>query len=105
MNAGEGMPELFGMYFDQMLPYAEAWQRQHGGKSGYREMQPFQSMDNVGDYLLFENGKGLLYADWDVQGIFTTMLLPHKATTYQFKAPAARPIIISPSVMTINREL
>ena len=61
MNAGEGMPELFGMYFDQMLPYAEAWQRQHGGKSGYREMQPFQSMDNVGDYLLFENGKGLLY--------------------------------------------
>ena len=24
MNAGEGMPELFGMYFDQMLPYAEA---------------------------------------------------------------------------------
>ena len=79
MNAGEGMPELFGMYFDQMLPYAEAWQRQHGGKSGYREMQPFQSMDNVGDYLLFENGKGLLYADWDVQGIFYNNAAPSQS--------------------------
>lgn len=25
-------PELFGMYMDEMLPYAEAWQEQHGHK-------------------------------------------------------------------------
>ena len=38
-------PELFGMYLDKMLPYAEAWQKQHGHKkSGYRDMQPFQNM-------------------------------------------------------------
>lgn len=78
-NAGEGMPELFGMYFDQMLPYAEAWKAQHGGKASYREMQLYQNMDNVGDYLLFENGKGLLYADWDVQGIFYNNAAPSQS--------------------------
>lgn len=64
-------PELFGMYMDKMLPYAEAWQEQHGNKkSGYREMQPFQSMDNVGDYYLDPTtGTAMFYADWDVVGI------------------------------------
>lgn len=64
-------PELFGMYLDKMLPYAEAWQEQHGHKkAGYREMQPFQSMDNVGDYYLDPTtGTAMFYADWDVVGI------------------------------------
>ncbi len=64
-------PELFGMYMDEMLPYAEAWQEQHGHKkAGYREMQPYQSMDNVGDYYLDPTtGKAMFYADWDVVGI------------------------------------
>lgn len=63
--------ELFGMYLDKMLPYAEAWEKQNGGKaSGYREMMPFQSMDNVGDYYVNENGSGAMYyANWDVAGI------------------------------------
>ncbi len=61
--------ELFGMYFDKMLPYAEAWQQQNGGKSGYREMRPFQSWDDVGDYVVLD-GTPLFYADWDVQDIF-----------------------------------
>lgn len=64
-------PELFGMYLDKMLPYAEAWQKQHGHKkSGYRDMQPFQSMDNVGDYYMDPTtGKAMYYADWDVTDI------------------------------------
>ncbi len=63
--------ELFGMYLDTMLPYAEAWKEQHGGKkSGYREMVPYTSMDNVGDYYVNADGSGAMYyADWDVVGI------------------------------------
>ena len=63
--------ELFGMYLDTMLPYAEAWQEQHGyKKTGYREMRPFQSWDDVGDYYMDPNtGVAMYYADWDVRGI------------------------------------
>ncbi len=62
--------ELFGMYLDTMLPYAEAWQAQNGGKSGYREMRPFQSWEDVGDYYVNPDGTGAMYyADWDVQDI------------------------------------
>lgn len=63
--------ELFGMNLDTMLPYAEAWKKQHGGKkSGYREMVPYTSMDNVGDYFVNPDGSGAMYyADWDVVDI------------------------------------
>lgn len=63
--------ELFGMYLDKMLPYAEAWEAQNGGKtSGYREMRPFQSWDDVGDYFVNPDGSGAMYyANWDVPGI------------------------------------
>lgn len=63
--------ELFGMYLDTMLPYAEAWERQNGGKkSGYREMRPYKSMDDVGDYFVNADGTGAMYyADWDVRKI------------------------------------
>ena len=63
--------ELFGMYLDMMLPYAEAWKTQHGGKkAGYREMVPFTSMNQVGDYFVNPDGSGAMYyADWDVVGI------------------------------------
>ena len=43
MNGGAGMPELFVMYFDKLLPYAEKWQQQNGGKTGYRPMNLYQS--------------------------------------------------------------
>lgn len=60
--------ELFGMYLDKMLPYAEAWEKQHNGKSGYREMERFTSWDNVGDYYVDDDGKNAMYyADWDVK--------------------------------------
>ena len=63
--------ELFGMYLDTMLPYAEAWEKQNGGKkAGYREMRPFQSWDDVGDYYVNPDGSGAMYyANWDVQDI------------------------------------
>ena len=64
--------ELFGMMLDDMLPYAEAWYKQNGGKKAkYREMRKFQSWDDVGDYYVDDDGWGALYyADWDVQDIF-----------------------------------
>ena len=63
--------ELFGMYLDTMLPYAEAWERQNNGKkAGYREMRPYKSMDDVGDYFVNADGTGAMYyADWDVKNI------------------------------------
>ena len=74
--------ELFSMYFDApvagihgnptLLDLAEAWQQQNGGKkvSDYRELRPFQSMDDVGDYYVDPaTGKALWYADYDIVGI------------------------------------
>ena len=68
MNGGAGMPELFGMYFDKLLPYAEKWQQQNGGKTGYRPMNLYQSDSNVGDYIVLD-GTPFYYADWDVQDL------------------------------------
>ena len=62
--------ELFGMYLDKMLPYAEAWEAQNGGPRGYGEMRKFESWDNVGDYYVNEDGTGAMYyANWDVADI------------------------------------
>lgn len=70
--------ELFGMYLDTMLPYAEAWEKQNGGKaSGYREMRQFQSWDDVGDYYVNADGSGAMYyANWDVAGIMFNNAAP-----------------------------
>jgi len=77
---GADAVELFGMYFDQMLPYAEAWQAQNKGKIGRREMRPFQSMDNVGDYYMDPNtGRAMFYADWDVKKIFYNKATPSQS--------------------------
>lgn len=63
--------ELFGMYLDTMLPYAEAWEQQNKGKkAGYRKMRPYKNMDDVGDYFVNADGTGAMYyADWDVKNI------------------------------------
>lgn len=68
-RAGESTPELFGMYFDKLLPYAEAWEKQYGGRKGYTVMQPYKSMDDVGDYY-FKGGQPLYYANYDIQDIW-----------------------------------
>lgn len=80
--------EIFGMYYDELLPLAQAWRQQHGGKqyTSLVELQKFQGWDNVGDYYTldpanktyplgnpnwdyskpFRSGEWLSYADWDV---------------------------------------
>ena len=68
-RSGGTTPELFGMYFDQLLPYAEAWEKQHGGRKGYTVMQPYKSMDEVGDFR-FDGTKSLYYANYDIQDIW-----------------------------------
>ncbi len=64
-----GSVELFGMYFDKLLPYAEKWQQQNSGKKGYSLMRPYQSDSNVGDYY-FLNGQPMYYADYDIKKIW-----------------------------------
>ena len=56
--------ELFGMYLEQMLPFAEKWRDENNGKkTGYREM----ILDK--DFRLDKNGVGEYVADWDVVNI------------------------------------
>ncbi len=68
--------ELFGMYLDEMLPYARKWRDEHNGrKSDYREMvlgNRDALTDNskpLGDFILDNNGVGMYFADWDVVNI------------------------------------
>lgn len=60
--------DIFGMTYADLLPYAEAWQKQHGGKpyTDNVELQPFESWDNVGDYVVMGN-TWMRYADWDIE--------------------------------------
>lgn len=63
-----GDAEIFGMYYEDLLPYAEAWQEQHGGKpyTDNVELHPFESWDNVGDYVIIGDS-WMRYADWDIE--------------------------------------
>ena len=62
-----GDQEIFGMYYTDLLPYAELWLQQHNGKpyTSMVEIKPYQNDSNVGDYRIV-NGMMLTYADWDV---------------------------------------
>ena len=82
-------PELFGMYFSQMLPYAKAWKEQHSGKKGYSEMQPFQSMDNVGDYY-FNGNQPFYYADYDIQDIWYNKAAPSQSHSVSLNGSSGR---------------
>ena len=75
-RAGGDAVELFGMHFDTLLPYAEAWKEQNGGKKKkYSLMQPYVDENNVGDYR-FVNGQPLYYADYDIQDIWYNHAAP-----------------------------
>lgn len=67
--------EVSAMNYLDMLPYVKAWEQQHDNKgyTDYRELQPFESWDNVGDYYVDPTtGKWLHYAMWDVnKTVFT----------------------------------
>jgi TonB-linked SusC/RagA family outer membrane protein len=60
--------DVFGMQYEDLLPYAKAWAEQHNGKKydSYRELTEYVDDNNVGDYRVI-NGKWLRYADWDIQ--------------------------------------
>ena len=75
---GSGSVELFGMYFDQLLPYARLWQAQNSGKKGYGEMRPYESDDNVGDYR-FVGNQPFYYADYDIQDIWYNSAAPSQS--------------------------
>ena len=81
-NSG-GDTEIFGMYYTDLLPFAQLWRDQHSGQyTSLVNLQPFQNAGNVGDYYIFPKnspfptgvGTGqmlsaryLSYADWDVK--------------------------------------
>ena len=84
--------ELFGMMLDDMLPYAEAWEAQNGGqKAKYREMRPFQSWDDVGDYFVNPDGSGAMYyANWDVQDIMFNNAAPSQSHNVTLQGGSAK---------------
>ncbi|MCH5219608.1 MAG: SusC/RagA family TonB-linked outer membrane protein, partial [Muribaculaceae bacterium] len=68
---------LFGMDPWVMMPLAQQWAKEHNNKpSGYREMIPWTSDSNIGDYKIQADGTGLYYADWDVAGIMYNNAAP-----------------------------
>lgn len=68
---------LFGMDPWVMMPLAQRWAVENGGKkAGYREMIPWSSDTSVGDYKIMPDGTGIYYADWDVAGIMFNNAAP-----------------------------
>ena len=88
-RSGSSSVELFGMYFDQLLPYAKAWQEQHSGKKGYSKMEPYQSMDNVGDYYI-DGGQRFYYADYDIQDIWYDNAAPSQTQDVSINGSSGR---------------
>ena len=69
-NSGTKNPEVFGQYFEEMLPKARLWAQQNSGKLGYGELRRYVDDNNVGDYYVDPNtGHMFFYGDWDVTGI------------------------------------
>lgn len=67
---GNGDREIFGLYFEDLLPYMRLWEQQHSGP--YKELvelQPYVSDNNVGDYRILDNGTWLRYGDWDIGSV------------------------------------
>ncbi|MBR1803521.1 MAG: TonB-dependent receptor [Muribaculaceae bacterium] len=90
LRANGQRAELFGMNFDELLPYAIAWRDQNGGKKkGYSEMREFQSWDDVGDYALI-NGKPMYYADFDVKDIWYRNAAPSQNHNVSLQGSSGR---------------
>ncbi|MEE0906594.1 MAG: SusC/RagA family TonB-linked outer membrane protein, partial [Muribaculaceae bacterium] len=67
---GNGDREIFGLYFEDLLPYMRLWEQQHSGPyTDLVELKPYQSDSNVGDYRILENGTWLRYGDWDIGAV------------------------------------
>ncbi len=78
--------ELFGIYFDdpKFVNAVAAWEKKHGGKSGYREMV----LDD--DYYFNANGSGSYVADWDVVGIVFNNATPSQNHTLSLQGTAGK---------------
>lgn len=83
---------LFGMDFNEMMPYAQAWLEQNGGeKADYREMRPFKSWDDVGDFYVNPDGSGAMYyADWDVRNIMFRSWTPSQSHNVNVQGTSGR---------------
>ncbi|MCQ2290666.1 MAG: TonB-dependent receptor [Muribaculaceae bacterium] len=69
-NSNTMNPEVFGQYFEEMLPKAKLWAQQNSGKLGYGEMRKYVDDSNVGDYYVDPvTNHMFFYGDWDVTGI------------------------------------
>lgn len=77
-NANQYEVELFGMYFDKLLPYAEKWKQQNSGKLGYGEARPYKSDSDLGDYIVLD-GQAYYYVDYDIQDIFYSKAAPSQS--------------------------
>lgn len=88
-TSGSGSVELFGMYFDQLLPYAEKWQQQHSGKKGYSKMQAYVDDNNVGDYYM-NGSQPLYYADYDIQDIWYNNAAPSQSHDVSLSGSSGR---------------
>ncbi len=76
-RTGTGASAFCGAAYSDLLPYVQAWEKQHNGRyTDYRELQPFQSWDNVGDYIVMDDGTWLHYADWDIQELMFNNAAP-----------------------------
>ncbi len=90
LRANGQRAELFGMNFDELLPYAIAWRDQHNGKKiGYQEMQPYVDENNVGDYRLV-NGSPMYYADFDIRKIWYRSAAPSQSHNINIKGSSGR---------------
>ncbi len=81
--------ELFGMYFDQLLPYAQKWKEQNSGKIGYGEMRPYVDDNNVGDYR-FVGNQPFYYADFDIQDIWYQKAAPAQSHNVSISGSSAK---------------
>ena len=84
-----GEVELFGMYFDKLLPYAQKWKEQNSGKKKYGEMRPYVDDNNVGDYYML-NGQPMYYADYDLQDIWYNSAAPSQTHSVSLNGSSGR---------------
>ncbi len=89
LRANGQRAELFGMNFDELLPYAIKWREQNSGKIGYGAMRPYVDDSNVGDYALV-NGKPMYYADFDVKKIWYRNAAPSQNHNVSLQGSSGR---------------
>ena len=89
-----GETELFGMYFQQLLPYAKKWKEQNSGRKGYSELRPYVDENNVGDYYMMPTPTGglqpMYYADYDVQDIWFNSAAPSQSHSVSLNGSSGR---------------